>query len=181
KTGAGKTLDQAKSEIAAKLNTDKRKRAIEDLVDKVQNALDGGANFTEAVGAAKLPVTTTPLIVANGTSRADPAFKLPPELVPALQSGFQLAPTDEPDVVPLPNDAGYAVVSPAQIVPAAPAPLASIRAQVATDWINDQAMSRARAAAKQVADKSSGGMSVADALKGLGVAIPPPRPVSARR
>src|SRR5438309_259898 len=105
-TGAGKTLDQAKSEIAAKLNTDKRKRAIEDLVDKVQNALDGGANFTEAVGAAKLPVTTTPLIVANGTSRADPAFKLPPELVPAVQSGFQMAPTDEPDLVTLPNNTG---------------------------------------------------------------------------
>ena len=57
KAGGGKTLAQAKSEIAAKLNDDKRKGAIEELVDKVQNALDGGANFTEAVAAAKLPVT----------------------------------------------------------------------------------------------------------------------------
>src|SRR5439155_9083119 len=134
----------------------KRKGAIEELVDKVQNALDGGANFSEAVGAAKLPVTTTPLITANGTSRADASFKLPPELAPVLQSGFQMAQNDEPDVVALPNNAGYAVVSPAEIVPASPAPLASIAAQVAADWVNQQAAARAKAAATQIADKASG-------------------------
>ncbi|MES2326472.1 MAG: peptidylprolyl isomerase [Pseudomonadota bacterium] len=181
KAGGGKTLEQAKSEIAAKLNDDKRKAAIEQLVDKVQNALDGGANFTEAVGAAKLPVTTTPLITANGTSRADPSFKLPPELAPALQSGFQMAPTDEPDVVALPNNAGYVVVSPGQVVAPSPPPLATIRAQVAIDWINDQATQRARAAATQIAAKASSGMSLSDALKGVGVAIPPARPLNARR
>ena len=182
KAGGGKTLAQAKTEIAAKLNEDKRKAAIEELVDKVQNALDGGANFTEAVGAAKLPVTTTPLITANGTSRTDASFKLPPELAPALQSGFQMAQNDEPDVINLPNNAGYAVVSPGEIVPAAPAPLASIRAQVASDWINDQAMQRARNAATQIAAKASAGSSVGDALKGVGApTIPPARPINARR
>ena len=67
----GKTLDQARAEIAAKLNADKRKAAIEDLVDKVQNAIDDGSNFTEAAAQAKLAVTTTPLITADGTSRTD--------------------------------------------------------------------------------------------------------------
>jgi peptidyl-prolyl cis-trans isomerase D len=181
KAGGGKTLEQAKSEIAAKLNEEKRKAAIEDLVDKVQSAIDDHANFPEAAAAGKLPVTTTPLVTANGTSRTDASFKLLPELAPALQSGFQMAPTDEPDVIALPNNAGYAVVSPGQVVAAAPAPLASIRSQVAADWVNDQALSRARAAAQQVADKASAGMSVADALKGLGVALPPARPISARR
>ena len=181
KAGGGKTLEQAKAEIAAKLNAEKRKGAIEELVDKVQNALDGGANFTEAVGGAKLPVTTTPLILANGTSRADPSFKMAPELASVLQGGFQMGQTDEPEVVALPNDAGYAVVSPAEVVAASPAPLAVIRAQVAADWINDQAGQRARAAAAQVAAKASAGMSVADALKALGVALPPARPINARR
>lgn len=181
KAGGGRTLAQAKAEIAAKLTEEKRKATIEDLVDKVQNALDGGANFAEAVAAAKLPVTTTPLITSNGTARGDAGYKLPPELAPALQSGFQMGPTDEPEIVNLPNDAGYAVVSPAEVVPAAPAPLASIRAQVAADWVNEQAMQRARAAANQVADKASAGMSVTEALKGLGIALPPARPITARR
>ena len=65
KAVGGKTLDQARTEIATKLNADKRKGAIEDMVDKVQNSVDGGSNFAEAAAAAKLPVTTTPLITAE--------------------------------------------------------------------------------------------------------------------
>jgi peptidyl-prolyl cis-trans isomerase D len=181
KAGGGKTLEQARTEIGAKITADKRKSAIEDMVDKVQNALDSGNNFTEATAAAKLSVTTTPLIAANGTSRTDASFKLPPELAPAVQSGFQMAPNDEPEVVTLPNDAGYAIVSPSQVVPAAPAPLANIHDQVANDWINDQAMQRARAAATQIAAKATGNVSLADAMKGVGANLPPSRPVAARR
>ena len=177
----GKTLDQASAEIAAKLNTDKRKGAIEDLVAKVQDSLDNGSNFTEAVGAAKLPVTTTPLITANGTSRTDSSYKLPPELAPVLKSGFAIEPNDEPEVVALTGDQGYAVVSPSQVVPSAPAPLASIHDQVAGDWINDQALQRARSAADQIAAKAGGNVSLADAIKSAGVAIPAPRPIAARR
>ena len=43
KAGGGKTLEQAKAEIAAKLNEDKRKGAIEELVDKVQKRSTAGA------------------------------------------------------------------------------------------------------------------------------------------
>ena len=181
KKGGGKTLEQARSEIAAKLTADKRKGAIEDLVAKVQDALDNGSNFTEAAAAAKLPVTSTPLITAAGSSRADPSFKLAPELAPILKSGFAIAPTDEPEIVALDGDQGYAVVSPSQVVPSAPAPLASIKDQVTNDWINDQATQRARAAAEQIAAKPSGSVSLADAIKSLGVAVPAPRPIAARR
>ena len=177
----GKTLAQARAEIAAKLTADKRKSAIEDLVDKVQSAIDGGSNFTEALAAAKLTATNTPLIAANGTSRVDPSFKAPPELAPALKSGFDLAKGDQPDVVTLPGDAGVAVVSPDQIVPASPAPLASIHDQVANDWINDQAAQRARAAATQIAAKATGSVSLADAMKSAGVALPAPQQIAARR
>ena len=181
KAGGGKTLDQARAEIAAKLTADKSKTGIEDLVDKVQTALDDGSNFSEAIGAAKLPVTTTPLITANGASRTDAAYKLPPELAPALKTGFEIAPNDPPEIVSLQGDAGYAVVSPGEVVPAAPAPLASIRDRVANDWITDQASKRAEATATQIAAKASGKVSLADAMKGVGVALPAPRTVAARR
>jgi hypothetical protein len=54
----GKSLAAAR-EIVTKLTADKRKQVIEDLVDKVQDALDAGNNFSEAAAQAKLPVTTT--------------------------------------------------------------------------------------------------------------------------
>lgn len=181
KAGGGKTVAQARSEIASKLTANKRKTAIEDMVDKVQSALDDGRNFAEAVAAAKLPVTTTPLITANGAARADAAYKLPPELAPILKPGFEIAPSDPPELVALPGEAGYAVVSPGEVVAAAPAPLASIRQQVASDWVNDQAGQRARVAATQIAAKANGGTTLAEALKSAGVSLPAPRPIAARR
>ena len=181
KAGGGKTMDQARAEIAAKLNTDKRKAAIEDLVDKVQTALDDGSNFAEAVAAAKLPVTATPLVAANGTSRADAAYKTPPELAPVVKTGFEIAPNDPPEIVALTGDAGYAVVSPGEVVPAAPAPLPSIRDRVANDWIADQANKKAEAVAKQIADRANAGSSIGEAIKAVGVSLPPSRPIAARR
>src|SRR5262249_43561420 len=51
KAGSGKTLEQARGEIFTKVTADKRKSAIEEMVDKVQSALDSGSNFSEAVAA----------------------------------------------------------------------------------------------------------------------------------
>lgn len=181
KTQGGKTLDQAKAEIAATLTAEKRKQAIEDLVDKLQNAVDGGSNFTEAVTQAKLPVTTTPPIVADGTSRSDPSFKMAPELAPALKTGFELEPNDPPEIVTLPNNQGYAMVSPGQVVPGAPAPLASVHNQVATDWIAGKALDRARAVAEQVEAKVEQGTPLDQAMKESGAQLPPVQPLAARR
>ncbi len=181
KSEGGKTLEQARPEIAAKLTADKRKAAIEDIVDKVQAAVDDGANFAEAAGQAKLPVTTTPLVMGDGASRTDASYKTPPELAPALKTGFEIAPNDPSEVVTLPNGQGYALVSPAQVVPSAPAPLASIRQQVAADWVNDQATQRARATAQAIVAKTAQGASLADAVKQSGAAIPAAQPLAARR
>ena len=181
KTTGGKTLEQARAEIAAKITADKRKNAVEDLIDRLQDAIDGGSNFTEAVTQAKLPVTTTPLVIADGTSRADPGFKLPPELAPALKTGFELDANDPPEIVTLPKDAGYALVSPGQVVPAAPAPLATVHDQVANDWINGKALERARAVANQIAAKVQHGTPLAQAMKESGAPLPPVQPLAARR
>ncbi|GAA3888948.1 hypothetical protein GCM10022276_05050 [Sphingomonas limnosediminicola] len=180
KSASGKTLAAAHDEIGARLVADKRKAAIEDMVDKIQNAIDDGSNFVEAAGKAKAPVTTTPLIVANGSSLADPRFKIAPELAPAVKTGFEIAPNDPPEIVSL-GDKGYAVVSPGQVVAAAPAPLASIRDRVAADWLDQQAFKRAKIAADGIAAKAASGASLADAIKQAGVALPAARPVAARR
>jgi peptidyl-prolyl cis-trans isomerase D len=181
KSQSGKSLAQARGEITAKLNVDKRKRAIEDLADKVQSAVDNGGNFNEAAAAAKLPVSVTPLITASGTSLTNAAFKAPPELAPAIKTGFEITPTDPPEILSLPNDGGYAVVSPAQIIPSAPASLASIRDRVANEWIQTQAVKRAKTAATAIAAKAARGVPLDQAAREIGVALPPVQPIAARR
>lgn len=177
----GKTLAAARTEIAAKLTSEKRKEALTDLVAKIEDAISEGSNFTEAAAQAKLPVTETPLITANGAARSNPSFKLPAEYAAALRSGFELAQDDEPVVEALANTEGYVLVAPSRIVPAAPAPLASIRERVAEDWINQQASERARAVASAIAAKSARGVPLAKAVAEAGVALPPIRPVATRR
>jgi peptidyl-prolyl cis-trans isomerase D len=181
KTEGGKSLAQARSEIAAKLSADKRKATIEDMAAKLQDAVDGGHNFTEAAAMVKVPVTTTPLINGGGTAPADPNYHLSPDYVPVVKAGFDLAPSDQPEIVALASKQGYVMVSPAQVVPAAPAPLAKIRDRVVSDWTNDQARQRAGAVAVRIAAKASGGMSLADAVKTAGIALPPVQPLAARR
>jgi peptidyl-prolyl cis-trans isomerase D len=180
-TEGGKSLAQARAEIASRLAADKRKAALEDMVDKLQDAVDAGHNFTEAAAAAKVPVTSTPLINASGIAPADPNFHLSPDYAPALKSGFEIAPSDQPEIVALASKQGYVMVAPAQVVPAAPAPLAKIHDQVVSDWINDQARRRAAAVAIGIAAKASSGMPLAEAVKAARIALPPVQPLAARR
>jgi peptidyl-prolyl cis-trans isomerase D len=180
-TQPGKSLAQATHESAAKVSEDKRKEALADLLDKIQDELDGGANFDQAAKAANLQVITTPLVTASGVQRDNPSFKFPAELAPALKSGFEIAPTDEPVMEQLADDKGFVLVAPSRVVPSAPAPLASIRDQVRSDWIRQQALARAKAAADSIAAKARGKMSLADAAKAAGVSLPAASPVKARR
>ncbi len=177
----GKSLTEARAEIAAKLNAEKRSAALTDLVTRVEDAIGGGSNFEEAAAMAKLSVTQTPLITGSGVARGDPSYRFPQELAAALKSGFELAPNDEPMVETLPGEAGYVLVAPAQVVPAAPAPLASIRAQVVEDWTNAQALSRARAVATRIAASVARNVPLAQAAREAGASLPPVRPLASRR
>ena len=175
----GKTVAEARAEISAKLATDKRKAAIENIVNQVQDAIDAGGSFTEAAAAGKLAIVETPPVTADGRSRANPSYTLPPELAPALKAGFELAENDEPLIETLPNEAGYALVAPARVIAAAPAPLESIRDRVTQDWIADQISQRARQLAQTIAGKAARAP-LSEAVRGTTFPVSV-EPVKARR
>ena len=178
---AGKPLAAVRSEIADKITAEKRKEALTDIVTKVEDSIADGASFAEAIGAVGISAIRTPAITAGGVARSQPDYKLPPELVPAVRSGFELGEGDEPVVETLPVDAGYALVGVEDVIASAPAPLASIRDQVAADWKAQQARDRAKAAASAIAAKVARGTAMAEALAGAGVRLPPPEKVAKRR
>jgi peptidyl-prolyl cis-trans isomerase D len=178
---SGKSLAQARDEIAALLATNKRKEALTDMIAKVEDQIADGASFAEAVGAAKLPVITTPAVSASGAARGDASYKFPAELEPALKAGFAMAVDDDPEVVTLANDGGYVVVDVDQVIEAAPAPLAEIKERVRGDWIHRKASDRAQAVASQIAAKVARGTPMAQAASEAGVSLPPVEPINARR
>lgn len=178
---SGRTLAQARGEIAALLATNKRKEALADLVTRVEDQILDGASFAEAVAAAKIPVTTTPAINSAGASRTDANYRLPEELQPALQAGFAMEAGADAEVVTLPNEAGYALVAVDQLIEAAPAPLAQITDRVRADWIQRKANDRARAVATDIANKVARGAPIEQAVAQAGMSLPPVEPITARR
>jgi peptidyl-prolyl cis-trans isomerase D len=181
RAASGRTLAQAHDEIATLLATNKRKGALTDLVTKIEDQIDDGASFAETAGAAKLAVTTTPAVSATGTARSDAGYRFPAELQPALKAGFEMGVDDDPEVVALPNNTGYAMVDVESVAEAAPAPLAEIRDRVREDWINHKASDRAKAAASQISTKVARGMELSKAVAEAGVSLPPVQPMNARR
>jgi len=181
RAASGRTLAQAHDEIATLLTANKRKEALTELITRIEDQIDGGASFAEAAGAAKLPVTTTPPVSAAGTARNDAGYRLPAELQPALKAGFEMGVDDDPEVVTLPNDAGFVLVDVENVVEAAPAPLAEIRDRVREDWIVRKASDRARAAASEISAKVTRGTELSKAAAEAGVALPPVQPMNARR
>lgn len=180
RTQGGQSLAQARGEIAAAIRAEKRQTAIGEAIDRVQDTIDEGANFAEAARAANLGVVTTPAITATGAARGDPSYNLPERLMPAVRTGFDLTPGDEPVIEQLDEDR-FALVAPAQVIPAAPAPLAQIREQVKQDWIGKRASDRAAAVAKAIAARATGETSLADAANAVEQPLPPVQPMRARR
>ena len=178
---AGTPLSAVRGEIAAKLTADKRKEALTDLVTRIEDSIADGASLGEAIKGTGVTALRTPAITASGVARSQPSFKLPAELAPALRAGFELGEGDEPVVETLPAEAGYALVGAENIIAAAPAPLASIRDQVAADWRAKQARDRAQAAASAIAAKLGKGSTMQAAVAGAGVRLPPPAKVARRR
>ena len=181
RAASGRSLAQVRDEIAGQLAVAKRKEALADLVAKVEESFDDGSSFAEAAAASKLTVVATPAITGAGTARDNPAYRLPPELAPALKAGFAQETGDTPEVVTLPGDAGYVVVGIDRVIEAAPAPLATIRDRVRTDWVRRKAADRARAVASEIAAKVARGVPMQQAIAAAGVALPPAEPMTARR
>jgi peptidyl-prolyl cis-trans isomerase D len=177
----GKSLAQARGEIATLLAGNKRKEALTDLVTKIEDQISDGASFADAAAAAKLPVSTTPPVGAGGESRTDPAYRFPADLAPALKAGFAMAADDDPEVVTLEGDAGYVLVGLDRIIESAPAPLAQIRDRVRADWIQRKASDRARTVASAIAAKVAAGGSFEKAISEAGAPLPPAQPITARR
>lgn len=170
-----KPLAAVRGEIAAKLNADKRKGALAELIAGIEDDIADGMSFSEAVAKARLTATRTPPVTAAGKSLTQPSYQFDPQLAPALRTGFDLGQGEDPTVETLPGDSGYALVGVDQIIAAAPAPLARIRDQVVADWKSRQASERARAVAARVAGLASKG-SLASAVAAAGAGVPLPAP-----
>ena len=177
---AGRTLAQARDEIAAALTTRKTADALQGLRDRIDTMLSDNATFEEIVADRKLTAQTSPALLSSGLDPERPA-QPDPALAPLVQAAFEMEEDEEPQVVATGADGGFALVALARVVPAAPRPLAATRDQVARDVLGDRARLAARRVAQQMLAQVNKGATLQQAWAATGLSAEGPKPLAASR
>lgn len=178
---AGRSLAQARDEIAVAIKARKTTESLADAQNAIDEAVSRNATFDEVVADRKLTPLTTPALLANGTDPLAPGTPADPALVPVASAAFQAQDGDPPSLVSTGKDGSFALVALGRTVPAAPRPLAEVRETVARDFTTERARQAARRIANEVLAKVNRGTPLAQAIAQAGVALPPVRPVATSR
>ena len=178
---AGRPLASVRGEIEQQLAARKTEEALGAMVARVEDALGEGSSFDEVARAEKLSIQETPPVTASGLQPGVAGWKAPPELVPLLKSGFEMAPDEDPVVETVAPGQRFAILAVGRVVPAAPPALEQIRDQVKRDLIARRASQRARQLAESLTAKINGGTAAGAAFAAAGVKLPAVQNVTARR
>ncbi|GEO00749.1 rotamase [Novosphingobium sediminis] len=177
----GKSLDQARAEIVTAISAEKRKIALADLSAKFDDAFGSGTGLADVAKSAGLTVITTDPLEANGTVPGRPDIKPNADVTPLLQAAFGMEREGQPQVAELKAGERYVIFDIGQITPAAPPPLAEVKDKVAADLQTSRGYGAAKAATDKVMAALARKVPLAEALKTLGVALPPAQSVNIPR
>lgn len=168
-----RTLEQAAPEIRAALAKKKTDDALATLIGQVEDSVNDGAAFNEIIAKHKLQAVTTPALLPNGTAPADPSFKADATVTALLKAAAEATADDEPTIENL-DPTHAALLSVANVIPAAPVPLAEIKPRVALDFQMQRAAEKARGVAQSILAKAKGGQPLAAAFAAAGLEAPKP-------
>ena len=178
---AARPLESVRGEIEATLRQRKLDEAMNALIDRIEDRLADGESLEEVARAERLELVTTPPITAAGQAPGQP-FVFPAELAPLLRSAFEIDAEDpEPAIEQVGEGQRFALLGVERVLPAAPLPLAQIQDQVREALIQQRALERARAIARQIVDRINGGMAPAAAFAQAQPRLPAPEAVDLQR
>ncbi|MFM6931755.1 MAG: SurA N-terminal domain-containing protein [Novosphingobium sp.] len=177
---AGKTLEQARGEIIAVLTEENKRHALAEFSAKVEDGFDSGGSLTDIAKDLGLTLQQSPPLMSNGAVYGSDA-KAPAELSRVLQAAFFMEGENQPQLAEVDPGKSFIIFDVTGIQPAAPAPIAEIRAQVVADLMLQKGSAAAKAAADQVFAAARKGTDMQAALSALGKPLPPVDRVSMPR
>ena len=178
---AGKSLDEARGELAETIAKTKLATALADLRAKIDGEIADNSTFDEVVAGSKLKAETSAPLFADGRVMAAGDTAPDPALAQIAQAGFGMETGDDPQLIPLGEEGAFALVKTDRVVAAAPRPLAEIRPTVAEDLVRSRQLDGARKAANAILAKLNKGMPIAQAMKESGLNLPAIQPLDASR
>ena len=167
---AGRNLEQARAEITTDLTEEKRRAALANLAERVEEQIDTGESLTDIAAELRAEVKTTKPITGVGQIYGEQATT-DEVLAPALQTAFQMD-EGEPQLAEVEPGKTFLAYEVTSITPSAAAPLQAIRQDIAAAWKRSEGSKRAKAAADRVVKRIAAGSSLSDALRAEKVTLP---------
>ncbi len=175
--GAGKTLAEARPAIEAELRRRATDTAVADLVARIEDGVDAGKSFADLARENGLTIVTEPAMTAEGAVD-NSAAAVDPARAALAAKAFRHEPGDGAAVEDL-GEGRLVAIETMQVLRAAPAPLAEVRAVVAASAARDKALAAARGTAEAIVaeTRKSGDFAAAVAKRGLAA----PQPLAGSR
>ncbi len=176
---AGRSLDQVRGEIVATLTEEKRRNALADLAETIEEQAETGVSLPEIAGEIDAePKSTRPItgagVIYGTQQRTDPL------LAPALQTAFQME-EGEPQLAILEPGRTFLVYEVTEITPSASAPLAEIRERVVVGWRLSEGLKLAKEASERIMKRVAEGSTLAAAVRAEEKTMPPVQSINRSR
>ena len=182
KAKPGKTLDQARAEIAADLSAQKKRAALSDFSAKIEDEFDNGGSLADVVKELSLTIKESAPLTADGKVYGSPTETAPAELARVVPTAFSMEHEGQPQVAEVVPGKTFVVFDVGKIVHSAPAAIAEIRPQVVADYMLDKGSAAAKAAAEKVLAAVRKGGNISAAIAALGTpGLPPPQKLEISR
>ena len=176
---AGQTLAQARGDIETALRAEKRRQAMSDLAESIEEQVETGGSLTEIAGEIKAKLVTTKPITGAGQIYGEQA-RVDAILAPALQTAFQME-EGEPQLAEVEPGKTFLVYEVTTITPSAAAPLKDVRERVIAAWKLAEGTKLAKAAADRIMKRVQDGTTLAAAMSAEKVKLPSPDSVNLTR
>ena len=176
----GRSLAEARDEIAAALATEQRRAALTDLAARIEEQFDEGSNLTQVARTNNLDLQTTRPVTADGRVFGTQDETAPQELAPIFATAFEME-EGEPQVSDLDGGQTFIVFEAADVIAAAAPPLAEVRDQVVARYRLARGSDDARAAADRILARVRKGSSLAQAAAAEERRLPAPDAIDLSR
>lgn len=177
----GKTLAQARDELVKQLTMQAQRKALSDAAAAADDKFSTGTSLADVAKDLGVAIKQTQPIVSTGEVYGQAGATAPAEIKPLIQAAFAMDREGAPQVADLGGGTSFAIFDVSQITPSAPAPFAEIKSDVEKGYMLEAGSKAAKVASDKVLAALGKGKSLAEALKELGIPLPPPNHVSMTR
>ena len=169
---AGRSLANVTPEIREQLLQEKRAFALADLSARIEGQVDSGVALSQVAEEREVEISSTAPITADGRIYGVPGAQLPPQLVGAVNTAFQMD-EGEPQLAEIARGTTFMIFEVSDITQSAAAPLDEIREQIVLSWRLAEGAELARAAADRVIERVGANSSLAAAMGEEETPLPP--------